>query len=624
MQKKLRGIGLSSKIFFVVSGLVVIALLLQGGIFRRMVQKEIKKNALELLSRETSARVSWLNDIVKQIGEDLAIMQAHKAIEDYFTSLAFDDTEGMTDATSTLEPFFVRIFQAKPQYTRTQITTAQAKGVLQLVNGNRVEKFDQFNDNEALSKLKSLPAANQKIIHTALYDKNDGWVILSTAAIIFEGKIEGLLRLYRPVNDELFGMLSNLKSSGLSCALSDLKGNTVVHSQEMNENVVAGFKHENLTGWLLASKEIQYLDWKIHLGIEKSNAYIVLRKITITAFIVIIVSVMAVSLLIWLVIRSITTPVNRITRSLDESAGEIAAASDQISSSSQQTAQGASEQAAAIEETSSSLEEMSSMTKRNAEHADQANILMKKANQVVDQANQSMTDLTASIQEISKASDQTSKIIKTIDEIAFQTNLLALNAAVEAARAGEAGAGFAVVADEVRNLAMRAADAAKNTAALIEGTVNKINNGSESVARTSEAFTQVAEGVCKVSELVSEIAAASKEQAQGTEQVNNAVTAMDKVTQQNAANAEESASASEEMNAQAEQMKMIIEELTNLVGAGTTGVRRGPAQRIDSSHDQIHVDLATPLKRIQKLPARKAKVVSPDKIIPLEDSFKDF
>jgi len=175
--------------------------------------------------------------------------------------------------------------------------------------------------------------------------------------------------------------------------------------------------------------------------------------------------------------------------------------------------------------------------------------------------------------EISKASDETSKIIKTIDEIAFQTNLLALNAAVEAARAGEAGAGFAVVADEVRNLAMRAADAAKNTAELIEGTVKKVGDGTNLVNTTNEAFGKVAVSASKVGELVAEIASASNEQSQGISQVNTAVTEMDKVVQQNAANAEESASASEEMNAQAEQMKSMVNELGELVG-GEGGMQK--------------------------------------------------
>ena len=215
------------------------------------------------------------------------------------------------------------------------------------------------------------------------------------------------------------------------------------------------------------------------------------------------------------------------------------------------------------------------MTKQNADNASTADMLMKDSRKMVERANGSMTELTQSMDDISKASDETSKIIKTIDEIAFQTNLLALNAAVEAARAGEAGAGFAVVANEVRNLAMRAAEAAKNTSALIEGTVKKVREGSELVERTNGAFAEVSKSAARVADLVSEIAAASTEQAQGIDQINKAVTEMDKVTQQNAANAEESASASEEMNAQAEQMKEIAAELMTMVGG--THETRDPA-----------------------------------------------
>ncbi|MEE9497636.1 MAG: methyl-accepting chemotaxis protein, partial [Desulfobacterales bacterium] len=276
--------------------------------------------------------------------------------------------------------------------------------------------------------------------------------------------------------------------------------------------------------------------------------------------------------LMWGLGRGITKPLKALILGLTEGSGQTASAAEQVAQASQSLAEGSSEQAASLEETSSSLEEMASMTKQNAENSSQADSLMQQANQVVKTANTSMAQLTDSMGDISKASEETSKIIKTIDEIAFQTNLLALNAAVEAARAGEAGAGFAVVADEVRNLAMRAADAAKNTSDLIEGTIKKIKDGSNLVMETNEAFTDVAERSSKVGELVAEISAASNEQANGIVQVNNAITEMERLTQQNAANAEESASASEEMNTQAGHMKTFVKDLGALVGGSGNGL----------------------------------------------------
>jgi methyl-accepting chemotaxis protein len=264
--------------------------------------------------------------------------------------------------------------------------------------------------------------------------------------------------------------------------------------------------------------------------------------------------------------RSIIKPVNRVISGLTEASEQVSAAAGEVSAASQILAEGSSQQAASIEETSASLEEISSMTRQNASNAGQADSLMKQASQVVNKANASMSQLTTSMQEISKASEETSKIIKTIDEIAFQTNLLALNAAVEAARAGESGAGFAVVADEVRNLAMRAANAAKNTAVLLESTVKKVTDGTALVKTTNDAFKEVVGSTAKIGELVGEIAAASTEQSQGIEQVNIAVTEMDKVTQQNAATAEESAAASEELNAQAEEMRSFVADLAAIVG----------------------------------------------------------
>jgi methyl-accepting chemotaxis protein len=364
------------------------------------------------------------------------------------------------------------------------------------------------------------------------------------------------------------------------------------------------------------------------------------RTARMSTFVALLVALCIGAFIAFLVNRLISRPIKRVIEGLTKSTDEVSAGSGMVSSCSQSLADGASEQASSIEETSASLEEMASMTKQNAGNAIQADDLMKEANQVVSKANESMTQLTTSMEEISKASEETSKIIKTIDEIAFQTNLLALNAAVEAARAGEAGAGFAVVADEVRNLAMRAADAAKDTATLIEGTVKKVNDGSDLVARTNDAFVQVAESSSKVGNLVAEIAAASNEQAQGIEQVNRAVSEMDRVTQKTAANAEESASASEQMNAQAEQMKGMVNELVSLVGgvANTYG-KAGKEKSLMKEQVAGGIKpLARPASeknaKGKKLAIHNAKSeirrfsgeeVDPDQIIPLSgDDFKDF
>ena len=159
--------------------------------------------------------------------------------------------------------------------------------------------------------------------------------------------------------------------------------------------------------------------------------------------------------------------------------------------------------------------------------------------ETIEKANASMNKLTTSMREIAGASEETQKIVKTIDEISFQTNLLALNAAVEAARAGEAGAGFAVVAEEVRNLALRAAEAAKNSSTLMTGIVGKIQAGEQLVKTTNQEFVEIRTSSQKVVELMGGIAAASEEQSEGIDQINMAIQQMNSVTQENAASAEE-------------------------------------------------------------------------------------
>jgi methyl-accepting chemotaxis protein len=278
--------------------------------------------------------------------------------------------------------------------------------------------------------------------------------------------------------------------------------------------------------------------------------------------------------LVFWAVRGVILALSRTSTELGRGAEQVTAASSQVAGASQSLARGATEQAASLEETSASLEEISAMTRQNADNSKHAATLMADVDRQVSQSNQALSGMVSSMESIRDSSTRVAKIIKTIDEIAFQTNILALNAAVEAARAGEAGMGFAVVADEVRSLAHRSAQAAKDTASLIEESGANATTGSAKVEQVVAAISEITDSVAKVKALVDDVSAASQQQSQGISQVTQAVAQMEKVTQTTAATAEESAAASEELSAQAETARALVVQLENMVGgAALSGAR---------------------------------------------------
>jgi methyl-accepting chemotaxis protein/methyl-accepting chemotaxis protein-1 (serine sensor receptor) len=272
------------------------------------------------------------------------------------------------------------------------------------------------------------------------------------------------------------------------------------------------------------------------------------------------------------VLRSYMRQLRLVATDVLDGSRQLSTASDQVAAVSRSLAQCTSEQATTLEQTSSSAAEITAIARHNAENTRSVADLIAATKSMVGDANGNLEEMVKSMRAISCSSEKIYKIIRVIDEIAFQTNILALNAAVEAARAGEAGMGFAVVADEVRQLAHRSAQAAKDTAVLIEESILRTNEGSRRLDQVGKSIHEVTAAAARVKNLMDEIQTGSEEQSRGMEQIAAAMGQMDKVTHRSTSSAEQSAAAGEALAAQAKGLYSIVERLRRMFEGG-----EGPA-----------------------------------------------
>jgi methyl-accepting chemotaxis protein len=304
-------------------------------------------------------------------------------------------------------------------------------------------------------------------------------------------------------------------------------------------------------------------------------------------------------------------------------ASAISRTAGQLSRSSQVLTQGVTENTTAVVEAVSRLEGMLTMAKRNAGHSAEAENLMTEARDHVLTASQTMTEVARAMVEIRASGQSSGQIIKSVEEIAFQTNILALNAAVEAARAGEAGVGFAVVADEVRGLANRSAEAAKNTAHIIAGSLDRINEGGRLVAAAEDSFASLVQFVDQMSAITGDIAKASQSQAQDVQSIHQSIAMMDKVTQENAAGAGETEALSQSLTRQAALLGEALREMNVILKGGLDNRTRRPSAPSREREPAYFRDQPPPVSPAASLPRvtglDPAREQALNKAIPMDD-----
>ena len=313
-------------------------------------------------------------------------------------------------------------------------------------------------------------------------------------------------------------------------------------------------------------------------------------------------------------INNTLSSLNDIVSQVGDVSDNVAASATELTSASHNLSEGAQEQAASVEEITASVHQTDQQIKQNAENANMANQLVSETNQAATTGQTEMQQLSKAMEEIFDASQNISKIIKVIDEIAFQTNILALNAAVEAARAGQHGKGFAVVAQEVRNLAGRSAQAAKETAEMIESSNKKVNEGVEFAGRTEGALKKIVENVMKVKDLVAEIATASKEQTHAMGQINEGMGQINTAVQNISSQSEETASAATQLTSQSEDLKAQLAKF-QLIEKEQSSLRQTEKKQIHVSNNRQQVIAKTTYPKQQ---------ISPKDILPLDTDERGF
>jgi len=369
---------------------------------------------------------------------------------------------------------------------------------------------------------------------------------------------EGLPEMFRiddKANEILYARPIVLSADCLSCH-GDPSSSPAKNGKDMLGFAMEGWKEGYRHGMFLLRSKLDRVDAVVRAGMLRMALWLIPLSLAVGV---------VVYLVVWLVMGRINGQLGAAVDAIRRGSEQVVSAVGQLSSANQAAAQGASEQAASLEETSAASVAIAGMTKQNVNRSEAAAREMDCVEQRVQEGNLALSDVVSSMKDIQDSSGKIGRIMKVIDEIAFQTNILALNAAVEAARAGQSGAGFAVVADEVRNLARRSADAARETAPLIEESISKSQAGHAKVEQMAAVIRGITESADTVKLLVRAVKAGSQQEAREIEQVSAALQQVEEVTQRAAATSEQTAAAAHQLESQARLLDQVARQLHGMI-----------------------------------------------------------